>query len=36
MWAWILTFPGAGLIGAASFLLLHVALQPFFGTVNVK
>lgn len=36
MWAWILTFPGAGLVGAASFLLLHVALQPFFGTVNVK
>ena len=36
MWAWILTFPGAGLVGGASFLLLHVALQPFFGTVNVK
>jgi PiT family inorganic phosphate transporter len=35
-WAWILTFPGAGLVGAASFLLLRVALQPFFGTVNVK
>jgi PiT family inorganic phosphate transporter len=36
MWAWMLTFPGAGLVGAASFLLLRVALQPFFGTVNVK
>jgi inorganic phosphate transporter, PiT family len=35
-WAWILTFPGAGLVGAGAFLLLHVALQPFFGTVNVK
>jgi PiT family inorganic phosphate transporter len=36
MWAWILTFPGAGLVGAASFFLLHVALQPSLGTVNVK
>jgi PiT family inorganic phosphate transporter len=35
-WAWILTFPSAGLVGAAAFLLLRVALQPFFGTVNVK
>ncbi len=35
-WAWILTFPCAGLIGAASFLLLRLVLQPFFGTVPVK
>lgn len=36
IWAWILTFPCAALIGAASFLLLRVALEPFFGSVQVK
>jgi inorganic phosphate transporter, PiT family len=35
-WAWILTFPGAGLIGALSFFILHTVLQPFFGSVQVK
>jgi PiT family inorganic phosphate transporter len=36
MWAWILTFPCAAVIGAVSFYLLRIALQPFFGTVSVK
>jgi PiT family inorganic phosphate transporter len=36
IWAWILTFPGAALIGAGSFLLLRLILQPYFGTVQVK
>jgi PiT family inorganic phosphate transporter len=35
-WAWIMTFPGAGFIGAGSFLLLRLLLQPFFGTAQVK
>lgn len=29
IWAWILTFPGAALIGAAGYALAHVAIQPF-------
>ncbi|MBA3914970.1 MAG: inorganic phosphate transporter, partial [Acidobacteriales bacterium] len=36
VWAWILTFPCSGLIGAESFLLLRLLLQPVFGTVQVK
>jgi inorganic phosphate transporter, PiT family len=35
-WAWLLTFPCAGMVGAACFLLLRVALEPFFGSVTVK
>jgi inorganic phosphate transporter, PiT family len=27
-WAWVLTFPGAGLIGAVSYLLAHWGLRP--------
>jgi PiT family inorganic phosphate transporter len=29
VWAWVLTFPGAALIGAAGYLLAHFCLQPF-------
>ena len=36
VWAWILTFPGAGIIGAVSFFLLRLVLQPYFGTAQVK
>jgi inorganic phosphate transporter, PiT family len=28
VWAWVLTFPGAALIGAAGYALAHLALQP--------
>ena len=29
IWAWVLTFPGAGLIGAAGYALAHGGLAPF-------
>jgi inorganic phosphate transporter, PiT family len=35
-WAWILTFPCAGLIGAGAFFLLRLLLEPHFGAAQVK
>ena len=29
VWAWVLTFPGAALIGAAGYYFAHFAIQPF-------
>ena len=36
IWAWVLTFPGAGLIAAISFFALRLLLQPHFGNAEVK
>jgi len=32
VYGWVLTFPGAGLIGALGYVLVHFALSPFFGS----
>lgn len=30
VWAWVLTFPGAALVGAVAYLLAHLGIEPFF------
>lgn len=31
VWAWVLTFPGAALVGAAAYWAMHVTLEPMFS-----
>lgn len=35
VYGWVLTFPGAGLIGAAGYLLVRAILMPFFGAAGL-
>ena len=34
VWAWVLTFPGAALIGAGGYLLVHWTVEPWLGVAG--